>query len=710
MRELHIDFETRSTVDLLKCGSFKYFESADTDVLCACFAVDDEPVLSWRRGDPEAPLWRRAVEEGWTIFGHNVGFEWGAIDHILVPRYGWSRPKPEQYRCTAAMAAAMALPRALGNAAEALDMEIKKDGEGKKIMLKMCKPRRVEADGKIIWWEDPSDFDRLVEYCAVDVEVERLLTKRLRPLSEFEQRLWLVDRAINTRGVRVDVKNIRHAQVVVEKATNALNKELARLTDYRVEKVTQAGNLADWLTENGVNLPVIEATEKRKARAQAQAEASLAQTHEPSDDEIKDLMAKLLPAPRRAVDKAAIRSALVEVTDPKARRVLEIRQEAAKSSTAKLKSFLLRVSKDGRCRENLMYWAASTGRWAGRGVQLQNVPRPSIEYTEIERVIDLLEHEDPRLIDLFLSPLEAVSSCLRSFIVPDEGNEFATADFSNIEGRVLAWLAGEEWKLEAFRAADNKTGPDLYLVAASGIYDVPVESLNKKSPERQIGKVAELALGFAGGVGAFQSMAAIYDVKVNDEEAEEIKRAWRQRHPATTKLWKDIENAAIAAVENPDTVIWVGKPETAKLGFLCRRGVLWMQLPSGRRLAYIQPHLRRKKMAWKDRDGKDVWKDVLCCMGVDSLTKEWRVQYLWNGLLTENAVQAIARDIMAEAIMRMEARGWPVVLTVHDEIICEILKGLLTCEEFVAEMTINPKWCPEMPIVAEGDITPRYRK
>jgi DNA polymerase len=711
-RHLHLDVESRSTVDLLKTGSFRYWEHKSTEVICACFAVDDEPVQAWRQGDPPPPLWEQAVREGWLVFAHNASFERNSLINYLSRVRGWSLPDDENYRCTAAMAAAMALPRSLGNAAEALDMEVKKDGEGRRIMLRLCRPKKTHPDGRVEWHQAPADMDRLVAYCATDVEVERGLTKRLRPLSDFEQRLWLLDLHINSRGIGVDVSGVRLAAKVVEETVSEMNAELARRTKYEVMKVSQAGNLGDWLIKNGVDLPELEHTEKKKEKAMMKVLAGLAASDtNPETVPLEELVEAELGPKTRAVDKAAIRTALTQDHPENVARVLFLRQMAAKSSTAKLKSFLERVSDDGRVRENLMYHGAGTGRWSGKGVQLQNVPRPVIEFPEIEFVLDSIHSGHPERIRLICHPMEAISSSLRSMVIAGPGQEFLTADYSNIEGRVLAWLAGEEWKLQAFRDFDAKKGPDLYLVAAAGIYNVPIATLNKKSPERQVGKVAELACGYQGGENALDSMAAIYDVHIPDEEKMPIVKAWRARHEATVQFWRDLEMAAMRAVCRPGTVEWAGPIETSKIAFLSRKGVLWLQLPSGRRLAYMQPHVRKRKAPWKDKDGNDVWRDQVCFFGVNSLTKAWCVQSLYGGLLAENATQAVARDIMAEAMMRMEnERGWPVVLTVHDEIICEIPTGLVTVKEFEAEMTKPCSWCPDLPVVAEGDKTQRYRK
>ena len=230
-RELHLDVESRSTVDLLKSGAYAYWEHKDTDTICAAFCVDDEPMQTWRQGQGVPDLILQAANENWIVYAHNAGFEHLSIDHSLSARHGWPTFEPSQYRCTAAMAAAMALPRALAGAASALGLEVQKDAVGRRLMLQMCKPRRVDASG-IVWWDDDERMDRLVAYCKTDVEVERGLTKRLRALIPAEQELWFLDQKINTRGVRIDVPAIKAAQKLIAEATLEANKELGRLTKY----------------------------------------------------------------------------------------------------------------------------------------------------------------------------------------------------------------------------------------------------------------------------------------------------------------------------------------------------------------------------------------------------------------------------------------------------------------------------------------------
>jgi len=316
--EIHIDFETRSAADLRKTGLYVYAEDPTTDVWCACWCVGDGPIHTWVPGEPFPHVLRDYIDAGALIYAHNAGFEHALWTHVLTPRYGWPVVGFEQFRCTAAMAAAMALPRDLAGAAVAMGSPEQKDMTGKRLMMQLARPRRVE-NGTILWWDVPEKIARLIEYCEQDVEVERALTKVLRPLSDAEHAVWQMDHVINTRGVRVDLASVRKADRIVKLSLEKLDQEISRLTGGRVDKASQAARLTEWLREQGVDID--------------------------------------------SVDKATVKDALKGDVSPRIRRVLEIRQEAAKSSTAKLEAMKLRTSADGRSRETVMYHGASTGRW-----------------------------------------------------------------------------------------------------------------------------------------------------------------------------------------------------------------------------------------------------------------------------------------------------------------------------------------------------------
>ncbi|MCC7253957.1 DNA polymerase, partial [Hyphomicrobium sp.] len=500
---LHIDFETRSTVDIKKTGAYVYAEHPTTDLWCACYAFDDGPVETWRPGAPCPDAIFDHVIDGGLVYAHNAAFERVIWHHILAKRYGWPEPSVAQWRCTMVMAYAMALPGALEDAAPAAGIDLRKDAAGHRLMLQMARPRRVEAD-KPIWWTDDAKLNRLIAYCMTDVEVERELAKRLRPLKESELDLWHLDQVINDRGVHVDVALCNAAKAVVATTADKLDEAMRAVTEGAVGACSNVGQLIAWVRTFGV------------------------ETESIAKDVLEELLATDLPAPVRTA--------------------LELRREAAKASVAKIDALMRGMGADGRAKGLLQFHAAGTGRWAGRRFQPQNLKRPQIEDTDT--AIAVLMAGDADLVEaLYGEPLSVVGDCIRGMVAAPPGKKIVAADYANIEGRVLAWLAGESWKLDAFRAYDAGTGPDLYKLMASRIYGVPHQEVTK--PQRLIGKVSELACGYQGGLGAFQSMAVVYLVKVEDSLAEDIKTKWRAANPAIKSFWWDLERAAIDAVENP---------------------------------------------------------------------------------------------------------------------------------------------------------------
>lgn len=668
---LHIDFETRSAVDIKKTGAYVYAEDPSTDIWCAAFALDDEPVRVWRPGDPIPADVAVHVLDGGIVAAHNAAFERVIWRHILGPRYGWPEPEIGQWRCTMVMAYALALPGALEDAAPAAGLDHRKDSAGHRLMLQMARPRKLDP---LTWWDQPEKIERLITYCVQDVEVERALMARLRPLKDSELALWHLDQRINDRGVFVDVPLCEAAKKVVAATEDRLDREMAEVTGFAVTACSNRNQLIAWVREQGV------------------------ETESIAKDALEELLAGDLPgdSPRDGL-RAEDRSWWGPV-----RTALELRREAAKASVAKIDALLRGMSPDGRARGLLQFHAASTGRWAGRRFQPQNIKRPELE--DVDSAIDLLMAGDADLIDMvYGAPLSIVGDALRGMIAAPPGRKIVAADYANIEGRVLAWLAGETWKMDAFRAYDAGTGPDLYKVAYARSYGMKPGEVTK--PQRQIGKVMELALGYQGGVGAFKTMGVNYGVDLPDAEVEQIRDQWRGAHPAIKQFWWDLEAAAIKAVREPGSTQWVND-----IVFRMAGSFLFMRLPSKRFLAYAYPEIRPKEMPWTDDDGRPVVKDSLSYMGVNSYTRKWERGFAYGGLLAENATQAVARDILADAMPRLEAAGYEVILTVHDEIVCEVPEGFGSVDEMVEIMTTLPAWAEGCPVAAEGWEGRRYRK
>ncbi len=696
---LYIDKETRSAADLRKTGAFKYFEDPTTEILVACYALGDGPVETWWPGQPCPAAIEDHVWSGGLISGWNVGgFEKLGWDALLGPRHGWPVPTLEQYDDTAAAAAAMSLPRNLGDAAKALGTAFQKDDAGHRLMLQMCKPRRPrkgEDPSRVHWWEDSDKLTRLASYCAQDVEAERAVRGLLIPLCPEEMETWRFDWTLNARGVQIDVELVKALLKVVDQSKALLDAEMAELTLGAVTACSQVARLTAWLRGTGV--------------------------------------------PAHSLAKAALGEMLDGNLPEEARRALEIRQEAAKSSTAKLNAMLACVCADGRARGLHLYHGAGTGRWSGRLIQTQNMPRGTGTVKDLEAAVEDFLRADARWVSLvYGQPLSAVSDALRSCLVAAPGHTLMAADFSAIEGRVTAWLAGEAWKMEAFRANDAGTGAGIYELTAAEILGKPVAAITKA--ERQAyGKVPELALGFQGGVNAFDSMAKIYGVDMAEaygplaantdlpilDRAEQryaeclarrdtgtdtmsreawiasevTKVLWRRKHPATVALWKGLEAAAFDAVASPGDVFTYNG-----VSYVVKRGFLWCKLPSGRCLAYGSPKIQERDTPWGAK------KAVVTALGVDSTTKRWMRFALYGGLATENCVQAIARDCMRDGMLNVERAAYAVVMTVHDEAVAEVPIGFGSLQEFERLLCTMKPWAEGLPVVASGYEAQRFRK
>ena len=659
---MHLDFETRSVTDLAKCGVHRYAAHESTRILCAAYSFGDGPLKSWLWDFvPEEVL--EHVRSGGKVLAHHAGFEraiWNA--KLRVPLLA------SQMDCTMARAQALALPASLDELAKAMNLPVNKDKEGRRLMLSMCKPMKTK-DGSLQWREDEESLLRLVKYCMRDVEVERAADKMLPPLSARERRVWLLDQTINDRGIPVDLPLIERASAVAKLEAAHANAEIEALTGGAVTKTSQNARMAKWVadqgvdTSNGIGKTVI---------ADIRAEAG--------EKGLDNLLA-----------------------------ALSVRSDAAKSSVAKFDSIAGAASADGRVRNVFSYHGATTGRWAGRLIQPHNMPRvdEDTELPTVREIIGILGDYDAEAADAMINlyfgkPLPWLSKTIRATIRAQPGNRFIGGDFSNIEGRVNAWIAGEQWKLDAFRAYDEGTGDDLYKLAYAKSFGIPVTAVDR--PKRQIGKVMELALGYQGGVGAFQKMAGGYGLSVSDDEADDLKRAWRSAHPRIVQGWWDLQDAAILAVDEPGMIVPVFG---GLIKYLSKGGFLHCLLPSGRAISYARP-----SCVWKDHEykGETITRRSVRYMGVDSLTKAWSEQFLYGGLQCENVVQAVARDILVEAMFRLEAAGYPVFLHVHDEAVVELPAGQGSAAEFETIMSHLPRWAAGLPVATKAFEDERYVK
>jgi DNA polymerase len=653
---VHWDIESRSVLDLTKVGAHRYAKHPSTKILCVSFAINAGPVQTWLPGEPVPPeFYEIARNPNWFLFSHNAQFEMTLLRHILQPRHDWPQIPLGRFRCTLAMSLTLALPGKLERVAEALELLHQKDKAGQRLMLMMAKPRRPrqgEDPHQIYWFDDEDRLQRLYEYNREDVEVERELYDQVQLLTPQELKLWRLDCIINARGFHFDRTLALAARKIAKELGPELDAELARLTDGAVISIHQVAKLKAWLAAQGYETETL--------------------------------------------DKAAIGELLASEDLPAfVRRVLELRQGGAQAAAKKIDAFLARCDDDDRIRGAFQFHQASTGRWGAKSPQPQNMKRPLTE--DINAAIAAIATGDLQHVKkLYPQPLAVIGDITRSLITAAPGEVLIGADFSSIESRVLAWIAGEEWKLDSYRRYDATRGPrdEPYCITACKIFRVSDGTFNKKSSERQVGKTCDLAFGYQGGLKAWRKFEPD---RFSDEEVEQFKLEWRAAHPAIKKFWYAIDRAAWEAVRERDTVVRCGR-----LLLKCTGMYLFIKLPSGRKLAYPYPRieiedLEHEVVVFKDASAGQ-WRD---CRGGNGA---------YGGLWTENIVSGISRDLLAEALLRLEHAGYRIVLHVHDEIVAEAPIGFGGTEEFTRLMITPPSWALGLPIAANAWSGPRFSK
>ena len=683
-KPLFFDYETRSATDI-RLGTDRYVRDAEPTLLA--WALGDGPVHLWEIGMPRPERFiNLAYNPEISLVAHNAPFDAG----VLLYAWGVDVP-PERLHCTQAQAYAHSLPGSLEavGAALGLGQHVAKDSEGHKIMLSFCKPMKNgqyrDRDSH------PAEWAKYCAYARQDVVALREVYARL-PTHNYageHKRIWNLDFKINRRGIAVDLELAAAAVKATEKARRRNDAKIEELTSGAATAATQRDKvLHNLIGDYGLNMVDLKASTIRELLE--------------SDD-----------------------------LDAASRELLALRLEGSKNSASKYKR-MMDSAVGGRVRYILQFAGAGrTGRWAGRGIQPQNLLRPEISDFEFieDAIIPAIKSGDVLNRDLepiYGTPTQACANALRSALMAEDGNVLTVADWSNIEGRVLAWLSGEDWKLRAFKEYDSGTGPDLYNLIFSRSFSKPLAELTKT--DRQVGKCQDLSCGFGGSVGAFVGFAGIYNISLdsladtvpstvsNDvwqkalssyEWAIENERdygldrdvfaacralveVYRQSHPATVQFWYDLHNAMIYATNNPGTMRTVGMLKVWRAG-----AWLIVQLPSGRRMLYAQPKIKRNK------EGKE----VLTYMNARG--KQWRRIHSWHGLTCENVVQAVANDVLREGLLSAEAHGFETVLHVHDEIVDE---GEPHLDELIDLMTQPIKWAPGLPLAAAGYVATRYRK
>lgn len=723
-RKLHFDYETRSACDLRSCGQYIYAAHPTTVVLCCSWAIDDEPVSTWYpiNGDPIPPAFEEALLDPETeLCCHNVGFE--RTMSLFAPvrqRAAFMVNRPYQalyskevldairplsrWNCTAARAAYMGLPRSLEKAAMALGLSTKKDMEGSKLMMKMCKPRAVKMDGSYTWWEGPGMMERLGAYCEVDVDVERAIDNTIPDLSPFEKEVWIATEAMNDRGISVDRKLLDAMQLFVVDAEAEVNRNLVQRTNGRVSSAKNHAAVRGWLTDQG--FPDVD------------------------DDGVKIGIGK------------AVVNAMLESDDlpDYIREVLVLRQDGGKSSTAKYKNIANRTHPDSRTRGSLVYsGAAATHRWSSRGFQIQNLARGGKVKTIDQALEDILNGASLEQVRAdHGAPMLVASELIRPTFQADPNFWLARGDYAQIELRMNAWLSGEERTLDAFRRFDTITGygedgkpmragPDIYTVAAADIAGCSVEELKARMKEagndllRQTGKVAELALGFHGGVGSLASMAKIYNVHIAEDKAPQVVEAWRESHPNIMQMGRSLLSAMMECVGSPvgsgkfyplrqsrdNAWRFDGEPIRTDMWIQRSRRAMVFRLPSGNCLFYWYP-----KIEQMERFGK--MRDTLTFMYEEK--GRFARASMWPGLAIQNPTQSAARDVMAQAMVALHAApDIHPVLTVHDEGVCEVSRRRYPTKEGAMEavraiMATCPSWATGLPIAVDASAGPRYVK
>jgi DNA polymerase bacteriophage-type len=729
----------KAAVDLRTAGVYRYVEHESTGIWCAAWSLGGQSGV-WKAGERFPQVVLDHVEAGGIVVAHNAAFERLVWNHVFTRMMRGKVFVPplraEQMDCTMARCAVLGIPSTLENAGHALRLPIQKDKAGHANMMVLAKPKGQLPDGTYLWNDTPERLALQYRYCSTDVAAETGIDERVPALPARERLVWELDQKINDRGILIDVNSVVAAQKVVDAEKDRIDAELARLTSSAVTAVSQVKRITDWLRDRGHDCVGLGKDVIRKLRAACAGDAT-------------------------------------------AMAVLDARAEGGKASTAKLKAMLACICQDGRARGLLAYHGTSTGRWAGRLIQPQNLYRADHEEDgpELDMTLRMLGAVHAGT----LSPAQAaeaihlltgqpamtmIAKCLRSMFIAQRGMRFVGGDKSNIEGRVAAWLTGEQWKVEAFRAYDEKRGPDLYRVAYARSFGV-ADPATVSGQRRQVGKVTELSLQYQGSVGAWIKMAANYGVTpaqvggvvrqavtahrwgmVEDsyERAQDrhglpreewvaiklIVTGWRDAHPRLVQGWWDLQDAAIEAVANPGVVVPVFG---GRIRYVMARDFLWCSLPSGRVLAYFDPKVvAEAKRYFETPDGAMINLDSLKPSEMDEAIdagwplhtktrrrvdyegyegekKRWATMNLYGGMQFNHIVQGTARDLMVEDMLEAERRGYPTVLTVHDELLTECPDGFGSADELAAIMSTVPAWIEgDLPLAAKAWEGVRYDK
>ncbi len=648
MKTLSIDIETFSSIDLQKCGVYKYAEADDFEILLFGYSIDggEVRVIDLANGEMLPQEVMTALTDPTVIkWAHNSAFERICLSRWLgLPKGQYLNPK--SWRCTMVWSAYMGLPLSLEGVGAVLGLEKQKLQEGKNLIKYFCVPcAATKANSGRTRNLPHHTFDKweaFKTYNRRDVETEMAIQDKLSrfPVPDNVWEEYHLDQEINDRGVMLDAEIVLNAIKADETSRAELMQKLERLTS--LENPNSVPQMKQWLADNGLKTDTLD----KKAVAE---------------------MIKTAPKP------------LVEV--------LSLRQQLAKSSVAKYTAMKNVLCSDNRARGMFQFYGANrTGRWSGRLIQVQNLPQNHMLDLKLAR--DIVKSGNFSALDmLYDSVSEVLSELIRTAFVPKEGYRFIVADFSAIEARIIAWLAGEKWRMDVFAK-----GGDIYCASASQMFNVPVEKNGINGHLRQKGKIAELALGYGGSVGALKAMGAL-EMGLIEDELKPLVTAWRSSNPQITKLWWDVDRAAMKAVRDKTTT------QTHGIRFTYKSGILFITLPSGRNLVYVKPRIGINQFG----------SDCVTYEGVGT-TKKWECIESYGPKFVENIVQATARDVLAETLMRLSSFGFKIVMHVHDEVVLEVPLGKFSVDNVCRIMSENPKWANGLLLDADGYECDFYKK
>lgn len=641
------DYETYSECDI-KFGGFRYAQDPSTEIICLAYSFDKKKINFWKPGMPEPTDFINHIKSDGLVRAWNVSFEYAITNYVGARLFNWPKIKPEQVLCTMTDALALALPAALGACGEALSLPIQKDKKGKQLIQKLSKPRRATKNKpytRITPDIEPELFEEFYEYNIRDVEAEIAIFDYLpRHIKDQELELFRLTLKINERGIPIDTElcnSILEARLEYEKR---LNNEIKEITNGELESTNSRPQSLAWLEKNGLKLS--------------------------------------------GYTKGDIKGAL-ERPDlhDSVRRFLEIRSELSRTPIKKFDFIKNALCNDDTIKNNIIFHKATTGRYAGAGFQIQNLPRDS--HKDPEELIRKFKEKEISDLNVYDEAIKLT----RSVITAPEGKKLVVSDFSSIENRKICWVAGDFDTLDKF-----EKGMDQYKDTAVDIYHVNYDDVTKD--QRQLGKIAVLSCGFGGGWKTFQTVCKdSWGINVTDEEAQHIVDSYRSKYWKVKNLWYGLYDAALEAVTTPGVVKVYNRIKLRMMD-----DFLYMRLPSGRLLAYYKPELKMVTTPW----GAE--KLALTHMGTNTYTRKWERLTVIPGRLTENAVQAIARDALTDAMLKVEKAGYTVIGCVHDEIISLVDEGFGSIEHFNKLMGERPSWALDCPIECEGYEDRRYRK